>query len=218
MSALPATTCLAVLVCLLATRPASADDVTWKPGERVTSRVRGEIVASDRVHEHDGVYGRFDGDLTLTLGLGVELDGSARGAALGRALYYHSAGIVLGYSDALGADGADLNRIGFVGIELRPLFLPRWALDLEFNTPTLDLALDSLALGVSLFRAGRDAEAGGAKSGLELSLGFGVPLCGRAQGLWLEARGFLRPGLGDEAQGALFGLSYYGTLLTPLVD
>ena len=201
----------------VATSPARAAEPTWTPGEASTSTIRGEVTTNGEPHEGDGVYGRFDGDLALTLGLGVELDGEARGALLGRALYYHSAGVVLGYSDAFGADDAELTRLGFAGIEIRPLFLPRWALDLEFNTPLLDLTLDSLALGATVYRAGRADEVGGARSGVELSLGFGVPVFARAQGLWLEVRGFLRPGLGGAAEGVLLGLSYYGAVLTPLV-
>lgn len=201
----------------LAPLDARAAEPVWTPGEPSTSPIRGEVGNNDEPHGGDGVYGRFDGDLALTLGLGVELDGNTRGALLGRALYYHSAGLVLGYSDAFGADDAQITRLGFAGVEIRPLFLPRWALDLEFNTPTLDLALDSLALGASVYRAYRSEAAGGARSGIELSLGFGVPLFGRAQGLWLEARGFLRPGLDSATEGVLFGLSYYGAVLTPLV-
>jgi hypothetical protein len=177
--------------------------------------VRGEVVPRDKFSDHDGVYGRFDGDLTLTLGLGAELEDGARGALIGRALYYHTAGLVLGYADSLGGD-LPVRRVGFLGAELRPLFLPRWRYDLEFGSPLLDLSLDSLALGAGVFVA-RRAEPEETLTGIELSLGLGVPLFARAEGLWLEARGFFRPAL-EEGGGLLLALSLYESVVTPLIQ
>jgi hypothetical protein len=202
------------LLVLASARAALADAPEWRPGERTTSPVRGEVVPRDKFSEHDGVYGRFDGDLTLTLGLGAEFQEGAHGAALARALYYHSAGLTLSYADSLGA-ALPVRRVGFVGAELRPLFLPRWALDMELGSPLLDLTLDSLSLGAGLFIA-RRVEPAETRTGLELSLGLGVPLFARAEGLWLEARGFVRPAL-DEGAGVLVALSLYESVVTPLV-
>lgn len=205
--------CVAALV-LASSTWARAEAPEWRPGEHVTSSVRGEVVPRDKLSEHDGVYGRFNGDLTLTLGLGAEFQEGAHGAALARALYYHTAGLTLSYADGFGRD-LPVRRAAFAGIELRPLFLPRWALDLEFGCPLLDLSLDSLALGAGVFVAAR-TEPDEARAGLELSLGLGVPLFAKAEGLWLEARGFVRPAL-DEGAGVLVALSWYQSLVTPLV-
>jgi hypothetical protein len=79
----------------------------------------------------------------------------------------------------------------------------------------LDLSLDSLALGAGVFVA-RRSEPSETRTGLELSLGLGVPLFAKAEGLWLEARGFLRPAL-DEGGGVLVALSLYESVVTPLV-
>jgi hypothetical protein len=192
-----------------------AETPEWRPGERIASPVRGEVEPRDKLGDQDGVYGRFDGDLTLTLGLGAEFQEGAHAAALARALYYHTAGLSLSYADSLGAE-LDVRRAGFVGVELRPLFLPRWALDLELGCPLLDLTLDSLALGAGMFVA-RRAEPDETRAGLELSLGLGVPLFAKADGLWLEARGFVRPAL-DEGGGVLVALSFYQSIVTPWVQ
>jgi hypothetical protein len=122
--------------------------------------------------------------------------------------------LTLSYADSLGA-ALPVRRVGFVGAELRPLFLPRWALDMELGSPLLDLTLDSLSLGAGLFIA-RRVEPAETRTGLELSLGLGVPLFARAEGLWLEARGFVRPAL-DEGAGVLVALSLYESVVTPLV-
>jgi hypothetical protein len=203
---------------LLIAGSAAAETPEWRPGERVTSRVRGEVVPRDESVRNDGVYGRFDGDLALSIGAGAEFDGETRGALLGRALYYHTAGIALGYADSFGGDSV-VQRVGFLGVELRPLFLPRWSLDLQFGWPLLDLTLDSLAVGAGAFVAGLDGERNETETGVELSLGLGIPLLAKAGGPWLEARGFVRPSIHDDgAAGVLVALSLYRSLVTPLVE
>jgi hypothetical protein len=195
---------------------AHAETPEWKPGERTTSPVRGEVVPRDRFHQHDGVYGRFDGDLTLSIGLGAELHDGPRGALIGRALYYHTAGLTLSYADGLGGDVTP-KRVASAGIELRPLFLPRWSLDLECGCPLIDLTLDSLSLGAGLFVA-RRGEPSESKTGAELSVGLGIPLFAKAEGLWLEGRGFFRPALDEGRAGVLVALSLYESVITPLID
>lgn len=213
--ALLGVTCFA-LVASAGTRAHAEEAPDWDPGERVTPRLRGEIVPRDRPRRHDGVYGRFDGDLTLSLGLGAELHDGPRGAVLAHVLYYHSAGLTLSYADRLGGD-ASPKRVGSALLELRPLFLPRWSKDLEWGCPLLDLTVDSLSLGAGVFVA-RRGEPTSTKVGLELSLGLGVPLFARAEGLWLEARGFLRPVLDEGQSGVLVAVSWYQSMITPLID
>lgn len=195
---------------------AHAETPEWRPGERTTSSVRGQVEPRDRFHRHDGVYGRFDGDLTLSVGLGVELHDGPRGALLGRALYYHTAGLSLSYADGLGGDVTP-KRVATASIELRPLFLPRWSLDLECGCPLIDLTLDSLALGGGVFIARRENPRD-TKTGAELSVGLGIPLFAKAEGLWLEGRGFFRPALDEGRAGVLVALSLYESVITPLID
>ncbi|HLV66160.1 MAG TPA: hypothetical protein VKY73_10120 [Polyangiaceae bacterium] len=184
--------------------------------ERRSARpLRGEIGPRD-APAHDGVYGRFQGDLFVTLGAGVDLGGGARVGGIARALFFHSAGLALGYATALG--DADVERLGFVGIELRPLFLPRFALNLETNGPLVDLTLDSVAIGVGAFFAEEQGDASRTRAGVEATLGFGVPLFAEARGPWLEARSALRPALHGPAGQVFVFLSWYEPFLSPLID
>lgn len=173
--------------------PAVAQDAGWEPGNRTTSRVRGEIEPRDDPYRGDGVYGRFRGDLDLGLGLGTELDQTGGSGALRASLHYFSTvGVTMGYADALGRQEPRFDRVLSAGVELRPLFLPRFVTDASQGPPALDLFLDSIALGVGAYFATPPGEAFGARRGVEASVGFGLPLAGSAPGPWLEARGLAR--------------------------
>jgi hypothetical protein len=201
------------LVVAFHSRLASAEEPTWHPGRRTTSNLAGEVQPRE-VPDQDGVYGRFDGDVFLGVGAGVELDAGVRVGGVARALFYQSAGLVAGYAQAPSSD-ASLERIGFVGAELRPLFLPRFALDLEGMGPLLDLTFDSLSLGAGVCfpaEAGSDRNAA-----LEFSMGLGVPLFLRANGLWLEARAALRPALSADSGQLFLLLSWYEAIETAIV-
>lgn len=141
--------------------------------------------------EDDGVYGRFRGDTDLSLKLGGMLrDDGFAGSVGGSAHYYSLLGITADYSESLASDAADARSFS-VGLELRPLFLPRWVLGLERGPAWLDLTLDSLAAGFGAYFS--DAEVDGRNThGSWLSLGAGVPLLGSALGPWLELRGLRR--------------------------
>jgi hypothetical protein len=75
----------------------------------------------------DGVYGRFDGDLDFGVGLGGEVEQHATRAAVRASLHYFwTAGVYASYRDALGRDDPDA-QLASVGVDLRPLFMPRWS-------------------------------------------------------------------------------------------
>jgi hypothetical protein len=137
----------------------------------------------------DGVYGRFDGSLSLSASAGAELEaGEPRGALKLSAHYLWTAGAYARYSDAFGGAEQRPVRVASPGVDVRPLFLPRFALDNERGPALLDLALDSLSLNAGAYFAqpvGRDF---GDERGFEAGLGFGLPLLGEAAGPWLEAR------------------------------
>lgn len=194
---------------------------SWEPGERATAPVRGEI-SEPRGGRGDGAHGRFEGDLDLGFGLGL---GTMRQDALGAARlslhYFSTLGVYAVYADGLGQDGAT-RRFGSLGAELRPLFLPRWSQDLEQGPAILDLAVDSLSLGLGAFFAEpRGGDLGSAR-GLELSLGAGLPLFQNASGPWLEARyvyRWLDPAGADERDHAVLAvLSWHAVLLSSLAD
>jgi hypothetical protein len=106
----------------------------------------------------DGVYGRFRGDTDISLKLGGMVRDSGLAGSVGASIHYYSLlGITGDYSESLVADSLHA-RSASVGMELRPLFLPRWALGLERGPAWLDLALDSAAFGFG--RAAAVAEPG----------------------------------------------------------
>jgi hypothetical protein len=52
---------------------------------------------------------------------------------------------------------------------------------------------------------------------VELALGLGVPLLAKANGPWLEARGFFRPALDEGRGGVLLALSLYESVVSPVI-
>lgn len=169
--------------------------------------------SAERVHAplpgSDGVYARLDGSITLSGGVGAELeDGEPRAQLRVAAHYLWTAGIYARYSDAFGSAEERPQRVASFGVDLRPLFLPRFALDYEQGPALLDLALDSLSLTAGAYFASPPAREldttsqrdFGDRRGFETGLGLSVPLCGSARGLWLDARAERR--FADRGQGA----------------
>ncbi|WP_437593269.1 hypothetical protein [Sorangium sp. So ce1000] len=188
------------------------------------------LAAASTAHaEGDGAYGRLDGDLELRAGAGASFaDGGPALCARGAAAYLSTAGLYAHYTDALGAERAPVARSIAGGVFIQPLFLARYASDLERGAPWLDLFLDSLALGVGSFWEAPRGAGFAAEPGLELSLSLDVPLLGDATGPFLDLRGALRfrgPELsGDEgprdAQRALVSitLGWHHVVRAHLVD
>jgi hypothetical protein len=178
-------------------------------------------VAAARLGEsqHDGVYDRLDGDLDLGLGLGAEF-GSAGGVApalRASAHYFSIAGI---YVEGRMHAGEQAPPALFgLGVDLRPLFVPRWAKGYETGPSFRDLTLDSCSLSLGGYWTALPAHSPPFQTGrgFEAGLGFGLPLFARAAGPWLEARGVLRyPDAGAREEAVLFALSWHAFVLTPL--
>lgn len=165
---------------------------TWDPGERTTSILPSEVHARDESVSGDGVYGRFDGRFDLGLSLGPEIGtGGPSGNARVSLHYFSMAGVYSEYVDAFGTDRPTL-RLFAAGVDLRPAFIPRWSKSYELGPGLLDQTIDSISVGLGgYFREPRSGNFGDAR-GLELSLGFGVPLTKRAAGPWVRTRGLLR--------------------------
>jgi len=163
----------------------------------------------------DGAYGRLDGDFSLSLEAGISeaLPGESL-AARGRALYLQTAGIFVQYDDGLGADVQPLARSLVGGLEIRPLFLARFAEDLERGPPTLDLWLDSIGVGLGIYRSwhtdgscSTPAEPRRCRDlGMELSTGFELPLLPQHDAPFLGLRVAMRWSL-DEQSAALDSLA-----------
>jgi hypothetical protein len=157
--------------------------------------------------ESDGVYGRFHGDTDISLKLGGMVRDSGLAGSVGASAHYYSLlGVTGDYSESLVADSLHA-RSAAIGMELRPLFLPRWVLGLERGPAWLDLALDSAALGFGAYFTDAEGEGRGSR-GAWVSLGAGVPLLGEASGPWLELRALRRfpdpDALAAAAHNALF--------------
>ncbi len=153
----------------------------------------------------DGVYGRFNGDMSLRVGVGTELDTTTRSARLlvsTDLMVYQFAGLGLSYRESLSSTDAYL-RILSAGINVSPLFLLRFNQSKEWGYAYPDLLLDSLGVFLG---AHFSQPRGGAFSevvGFEGALLFGVPLLGKANGPWLRTRANLltRPA---EVNGTFF--------------
>jgi len=195
---------LALVLALLPCRTASAEEPPlWEPGEPTTDELAGEVRTPSAKQQGDGAYGRFDGDSDLGIGFGVDRSpGSWLGAARVSAFYFSTVGVYAHYADSLGRD-ADLERLAAFGVELRPLFVARWASDAEQGPGVLDLTLDSLTLGTGAYFAEPRTGVFGDERGFELATGFGLPLTGHASGPWLESRGLLRVSDPSEARADL---------------
>lgn len=166
---------------------------------------------------YDGVYGRFDGALTLAASAGTELQtGAARGSLRVSAHYWWTAGIYARFADAFGgADAGRAERVASFGVDLRPLFLPRFARNYEQGPPLLDLTLDSLSLTAGAYFAQPHDRSFGDERGFELGFGLGVPLFAAARGLWLEGRAERRfADVGPNAWVFTAALAFHGITWT----
>lgn len=196
---------------------AGATEQYWQPS--TTATLPGEVSASDERGPAGGDYGRFDGDVTLSAGAGVELASDPTRGLVGlSAHYYAMAGPYLTLRPPLAeAEGDDDLWFGSLGIDLSPVFIPRWAMDLERGPAFLDLILDSLSITAGAFVGLGSTRAPSRPAGFEAGLGAGVPLLATARGPWLEARyvlGWRHAGAPDPS--VWLSLSWHLMLDTPL--
>ncbi|HVK69367.1 MAG TPA: hypothetical protein VM694_33150 [Polyangium sp.] len=179
--------------------------------------VLGSSAATARADDDgpDGVYGRLDGDLDVRVGAGAAF---ARGgpalAAHASLLYLSSAGLYAHYTDALGTDGPAVTRSIAAGVVIEPLFLGRFATNLEHGPARFDLGLDSFALGLGAFWEAPRGGTFSAEPGFEFSIGLGIPFFANATGPVLGVRGALRVRPGAFAGAAPFHLIDQGALLS----
>ncbi len=139
-------------------------------------------------------YGRVDGDLNLVAGVGGVL--AARGpraSAEFRVRYLESAGLFVTYENALGSE-AEPRDLGAAGFEVRPVFLLRWLEGLETRRARLDLMLDSVGLEVGATLSESSAHGFASNPGIEVGLGFEIPVEAAATGVWVGVHGGIRWG------------------------
>lgn len=164
----------------------------------------------------DGVYDRFDGDLDLGLSLGAEFGSVGRVAPALRASahYFSIAGIYV--SGRINPSHGSAPSLFGAGVDLRPLFVPRWAKGYETGPDFLDLTLDSLSLSVGAFWSERASRSPDSNQGFDAELGCGLPLLATAGGPWIEVRGALRyPDGGSRQEALIVALAWHGFVTTP---
>jgi hypothetical protein len=163
----------------------------------------------------DGVYGRLDGDLNLSLAAGAALmPGAPAFVARGSTIYAESAGLYVGYADAFGSAAVRVDRSLAAGIALKPLFWARFARNAEFGYPRLDLFVDSLTFDIGAFWAAPHGRSIAPEPGLEIALGLGFPIFADATGPFLEVRGALRYGKAELAPDGRYDILDRGAMLS----
>ncbi len=146
----------------------------------------------------DGVYGRLHGDLLLSIEVGA--CEAFPGESLGlrpAVLYLNMVGLYGQYHESFAAGGQPTARSVSGGIELRPLFLGRFARDLEQGPAWLDLFIDSWALDLGIYTAALKAPAGAAEplhwdTGFEFGTGAELSLLPKINSPFIALRAALR--------------------------
>jgi hypothetical protein len=151
------------------------------PQERVPSRT-------------DGVYGRFDGEVSLSPFVGAAYTQAGMQTELGLGGYYfQTLGLQVKYADGKLFPGTFTtpHSVTTLSLAFRPLFLLRWSENWEQGPSWMDLWLDSLTVKAGgYYSINRDNDA--RKQGLETEISCGLPLLGRAYGPWVTLAGATR--------------------------
>jgi len=126
----------------------------------------------------DTSYGRIEGDLSASVGIGAAFGPRGpRAAADLRLRYLWTAGLFATYEDGLLFGSASEPRRAFAtGIELRPLFLVRWLQGLETGNGYLDLTIDSLGLELGAVFMEPEGRSFGSRPGLQAGIGLQLPV------------------------------------------
>lgn len=135
-----------------------------------------------RAAEPRADYGRLkaDGAVQLDLGFAHSTEAAPQAMAALTARYLQSVGVYGSWLDSLGE-----YRSATLGVELRPLFLPRFFYDLQTGRPRIDLFVDSLSLRIGAVLL--DEPRAPQTPGLEAGIGLSFPLLPQTQGPWLGA-------------------------------
>ncbi len=154
----------------------------------------------------DGGYGRLEGDLGLSVETGVSETFVGESIMTRAGVSYLSSIALVGqYNDTFELGVQSLHRSLLVAVEVRPLFLGRWAKDMQRGPAYLDLFVDSLALGLGLYRSWLRPghcppnSAVCRDDGMELSLGLDMSLLPQADTPFIALRGALRWSLQDRS-------------------
>jgi hypothetical protein len=142
----------------------------------------------------DGAHGRFDGDVAIAGAAGMTFGPRSPRAGVDlRLRYLSTAGIFGSYENGpiVGSKTEPRRALAF-GLELRPLFLARWATGRELGVPRVDLFIDSLALELGAVFAQPEGARFGARPGLQAGFGLELPFFATASGPFLGLHGGVR--------------------------
>lgn len=178
---------------------------------------RAEVDRVEHLTSHgDGVYGRFDGDVDFGLGVGVRTGPQATGpTARLSAHYLQSLGLVGQFTWP--TTQRQQRWEASLGLDIRPLFLPRWALDLEQGPAFADLLLDSISVSAGpVFTYENHA----VRTGVGLELGAALPLNNHARGFWLHVRGGPQwwPHQAEPRATFILALAWHAPWISPAVS
>lgn len=164
----------------------------------LTAALAPGVAYADDITDADGSYGRVEGDLLFVgeLAAGLGLGGFQLETHVSL-LYLSTAGGYVRYVEAFGNDAAPYSRGFALGVELRPLFLGRYGLDLEKGPPHADLLLDSLTLLLGTTWLAPRSGGLEPEPGIELGLGLEVPFLPRASGPHVGVAALARWGAED---------------------
>lgn len=144
----------------------------------------------------DGLYGRLNGDLTLSAGLGaaVAIDHGPKCAIDLRARYLDSIGILVSPEWAPRETGGAVA----VALDVRPLFLVRFLGNSSLGRAWVDLMLDSLGLEIGSWLGPFNRHFGAA---FLLGAGVDAPLSAHGDsGFWFRLAGrYIYASPGDQA-------------------
>lgn len=147
-----------------------------------------------RAEETDTSYGRIEGDVSASLGLGAALGPRApRAAADLRLRYLWTAGVFVTYEDGpLLGSTSEPRRVFATGVELRPLFLVRWLQGLETGNAYVDLTIDSLGFELGAVFEEPVGRPFGSRAGLQAGVGLQLPMLPHATGPVIGVHGGAR--------------------------
>jgi hypothetical protein len=169
--------------------------------------------------EADTTAGRLAGDFAIAGGLGVTVGPRGpRATADLRFRYLSSAGVFATYEDGvlIGSDAEPRRCIAF-GIEVRPLFLARWATGRELGNARIDMLIDSLALELGPAFAQPAGARFGGRPGFQAGIGMELPLFPVAEGPLVALHGGARWSDSALAGGPLEGPSDRALFVTVAV-
>ncbi len=139
----------------------------------------------------DGAYGRIQGDMALQLEAGSGLDDKDP-PFVGHvsARYLQTVGIYTTWI-VHPRHAANHPTTASLGVELRPLFLPRFLENNQAGPRIFDMFIDSLSLRLGAVSARRGPFAS-PSPGFETGLALGIPFTSSAEGPWLNTSGAIR--------------------------